>query len=206
VSTTKTTAWFRPTVIVPVLAALFLAACSGSEPTRFYTLSGFADTQTTTTAPIRSDAIGVGPVSLPRYLDRPQIVSRDGPYRIQLAEFDSWGEPLEDLVPRVLAQNLSTLLATENIVILPRRRQGGVETRVEVEVVRFDFEPESSAVLIARWEVYRGGSDTPSHVDTATIREPLSNTTDGDSPDYESAVAAMSGALATLSRQIAAAL
>src|SRR5262245_19194049 len=40
-------------------------------------------------------SIGVGPVIMPGYLDRTQIVTRSGPDRVKLASFHRWAEPLE---------------------------------------------------------------------------------------------------------------
>lgn len=198
----------RRSAVGAVFVALLVAACSTSEPTRFYTLSGFTESTVVVEAATKETVIGVGPITLPRYLDRPQIVSREGPYRLILAEFDSWGEPLEELVPRVLARNLTVLLATEHILVLPRRRQANVDKRIEIEFTRFDFDPEQGAVLMARWEIFQSGSDTPSAVDTVTIREAITTRDDleADKLDYEAAVAAMSATLSTLSRQIAAAI
>ena len=51
----------------------------------------------------RARPIGVGPVTVPDYLDRPQIATRSSSSSLQFSEFDRWAEPLEKNLMRVLA-------------------------------------------------------------------------------------------------------
>ena len=69
-------------------------------------------------------ALEVGPVTLPGYLDRPQIVTRKGRDEIEPAEFDLWPEPLKSSVSRTLGENLATLLRTDRVAIFPSRGPG----------------------------------------------------------------------------------
>ena len=65
------------------------------------------------TAAAQGPVIGVGPITVPKYLDRPQIVTRSGRNQLALGEFDRWAEPLQDNVLRVLAENLAFLIPTD---------------------------------------------------------------------------------------------
>ena len=64
-------------------------------------------------------SIGVGPVHLPRYLDRPQIITRTKGTDLKLAEFHHWAEPLADTFMRVVSENLSTLVPTDRVYLHP---------------------------------------------------------------------------------------
>jgi hypothetical protein len=138
---------------------LALASCADSQPTRFYTLAGLPDAPSEAMPAHTSDLmVGVGPVTLPAYLDRPQLVTRAGSNRMVLADFDSWAEPLDGLFARVLADNLALLLGTDEVLLLPQRRPMPLDYQVEVDVARFDVDAEGNANLDARWWVYgRGG-------------------------------------------------
>ena len=87
-----------------LLTMIFLSGCGGSSaPSKFYLLSSLAksDAQTRNPeSPVRL-AVGVGPVEVPAYLDRPQIVTRLSLNTLRLAEFDKWAEPLKDTVSRI---------------------------------------------------------------------------------------------------------
>lgn len=184
-----------------VLGLLLLAGCAETSPTRFYTLSNVG---TSSPAPERIAenplAVGVGPVTLPQYLDRPQVVRRSGPNQFQVAGFDSWGEPLEDMFPRVVAANLSALLATDRVFVIPRRRLPDVDYQVEIEVFRFDADVGGDAALVARWEIF-DGNGKQLRLDKTTITAPVVQPVEGE--DYEAVIAAMSETVATFSRQLA---
>ncbi len=178
---------------------LLIAACSGTPPTQFYTLSNMQlpprDAITANTT------VGVGPVVLPDYLDRPQIVTRASGNRMMLADFSSWVEPIKGMFTRVLVQNLSSLLATENVVTLPQRRPTRLDYQVEVDVIRFDADLKGRAVLDANWKVYGKDGDRLLEEGRSTIVEPAAE------PDsYEAVVAAMSSALGQMSAAIASAI
>jgi uncharacterized lipoprotein YmbA len=178
---------------------LLLAACGGTPPTQFYTLSNMQLPPRDAVTP--KTTVGVGPVALPEYLDRPQIVTRASGNRMMLADFSSWVEPIKGMFTRVLVQNLSSLLATENVVALPQRRPTPLDYQVEVDVIRFDADLKSRAVLDANWKVYGKNGDRLLEEGRSTIVEPAAE------PDsYEAVVAALSSALGQMSSAIASAI
>ena len=115
--------WRRNSVVVlcNVIAALalVLTGCSSTSPSRFFVLTS---QDRLVAGHLQSDvSIGVGPIVLPHYLDRPQIVTRTGQNELRLAEFDRWAEPLTENVSRVLTEDLCKLLETEQVSIVPFR-------------------------------------------------------------------------------------
>jgi uncharacterized lipoprotein YmbA len=179
-----------------VAAALLIVAGCESPPTEFYTLSNMQLPPGTSSKP--RTVVGVGPVTLPDYLDRPQIVTRASGNRMMLAAFDAWVEPMDGMFTRVLVENLSSLLATDNVVPLPQRRPTPLDYQVEVDVTRFDADLSGRAVLDARWKVFGKDGEPLIEEGRSTIVEPAVG------PDsYEDIVAAMSRALAEMSNTIA---
>lgn len=184
--------------LAATIVGLLLTSCTLTQPSRFYTLSGLPDDAAPSAA--SSDlAIGVGPISLPNYLDRPEIVRRATANQFQFAEYDRWGEPLGDVFPRVLAENLSELLATDRVFLLPQRRATTIDYQVEVQVTRFDADVGGPAILAARWEIYDDDGKSL-FIDRSTFTE----TVDGE--DYGAVATAMSQTVAALSREIATAI
>jgi uncharacterized protein len=189
----------RPMQLRPHIAAILLlivAGCSQSPPTEFYTLSSMPLPPGGLSTP--RTVVGVGPVALPDYLDRPQIVTRASGNRVMLADFDSWIEPINSMFTRVLVQNLSVLLASDNVISLPQRRDIPLNYQVEVDVTRFDADATGRAVLDARWRVYGKGGERLVEEGRSTIVEAAV-----DPGDYEAVVASMSKALGQMSREIA---
>src|SRR5438477_3368390 len=99
--------------------ALLASGCSlgrQSPPVRLYTLTTLSPADAGQhTSSTQGIAIGVGPVELPQYVNRPQIVTGDSGNELQRAAFEQWAEPLETNFSRVLAQNLALLLATDRV-------------------------------------------------------------------------------------------
>ncbi len=56
-----------------------------------------------------SKTILLGPVEIPAYLDRSEIVMRDGNNSLVISSFHRWAEPLDRAIERVLATNLTNL-------------------------------------------------------------------------------------------------
>ncbi len=184
-------------IALTALVALTLLGCGTTEPSRLYTLS---DLTTNKTAPNKPNgiAVGVGPVSLPQYLDRAQIVVRQSANRVEASEFDRWAEPLKTTVPRALTENLSVLLVTDRVYSLPRRQRLALDYSVIIDVARFEPTSAGGVSLVARWQIF-GSSDKDRLADGKTVVE-----RDGAAPgDFEAMAALMSDALIILSRDIA---
>ncbi|HTI88434.1 MAG TPA: PqiC family protein [Alphaproteobacteria bacterium] len=175
---------------------LALAGCAGqSTPSRYYVLSATgADTDRRPEGP----AISVGPVTLAKYLDRPQIVTRPTPNQLDVAEFDRWGGRLEDNVAQVLAEDLGRRLGTARVTTFPPEPIGRTDARVGVTIAQFERVASGDVVLDARWRLQRLGGEPV--IDTVHIVKRVSGS------GYAATVAAMSDALGDLSDRIAAAL
>ena len=104
--------------------------------------------------------MGVGPVVVPVYLDRPALVVRVGGDEVRLSSDHHWAEPLKDGVARVVAENLSAMIPTDSVVVFPWRTPWVVAYRVTMEILRFD------GPLGARWSSTRAGGSS-----TATARK-----------------------------------
>jgi hypothetical protein len=145
-------------------------------------------------------AILVGPIRFPPYLDRSGIVTRTNSNAIEIAEFDLWAGELTDEFPRVLADNLSTLLSTDRVSAFPRLAGQPVDFQVTGDVVQFDGSPNGQVTLVARWNLVRAGERKLLASQQSTISVPVG------APGYEALVAAQSRAVEQLGREIAAAI
>jgi hypothetical protein len=173
-------------------------ACSWqSAPVHFYVLDGARGSSATVSATPagRGPTIGVGPITLPRYLERNNIVTRQDT-ELVVAEFDRWGEPLSESVPRLIAADLSTLLGTERIVMFPWPVGKTVDQQVVVEVLRFEGTSGGDVVLEARWRIL-GPDKQEVLLRHSVVREPAGGA------GYPALVAAMSRTVGMLSREIA---
>jgi uncharacterized lipoprotein YmbA len=142
-------------------------------------------------------AVGVGPVEIPDYLDRQQITTRNGPSRLELAEYDRWAEPLESNVARVLAENLSFLLGTDLVSLFPWSGSTKVDYQVVVDLTRFEGTSEGKVTLAAHWSILDGEKRK------VLVARKSYFTESANRADFESMVSAQSRLLGHLSREIA---
>ena len=105
------------------MLAVGLASCgtfsAQPDPSRFFTLSprlAAKDTGGSSEQTARL-SVGIGPVSVPAYLDRQELVTRIGQNQLRLSERDRWAEPLSENIARVVSQNISALLRADRIAM-----------------------------------------------------------------------------------------
>jgi uncharacterized protein len=183
--------------VLAAVAVLGTAACIGgraSPATQHYVLSPVIEAPSGGPAsPAAALVAGVGPVSLPAYLDRPQVVMRPAPDRLDVREFAQWGEPLRDAVTRVVAVNLGRLLPDSRVVTFPWRSAEKIRYQVILDIEQMDGPAGGTVALDARWRILdRSGSEVAARV--ARLSEPAGPGT---------TAAAVSRALGALSRDIA---
>ena len=191
---------FQKTSLLVLFIVVLMAGCGGkSTPVEFYTLNSAGNMcQNAKTADAaQTIAIGIGPVEIPQILDRPQIVTRTGPNKLKVDEFHRWAGPLQAEIAKVLAQNISLLLDTEQVVVFPWEAGFKPLYRVTVDIRSFEGQLGENVVLEAVWRVSDQEDQKVQIIKTSVIKEALSTT------DYETLVAAKSQTIAQLSREIA---
>lgn len=179
------------------LSLTLSAGCGSTEPSRFYLLSPLPEAEAEEGVLGEGLSVVIGPVTLPEYLNRPQMVMKGGDSEIRLAEFDRWAEPLRDNFSRVVAENVSVLLSTANVSIFPKR-VGHQDYRIEIAVLRFDKEEGGDVVLSVRCILYGEGGRDVLKMRKFNIIESA-----GRDDDIMAMVVTMSKMVADLSRGIA---
>ncbi len=200
--------------LLGLAASICLAGCAVSDPTQYYALgrtaassstAGSAESRASASTPRSTVAgtgtvtIGVGPVIIPGYLDRIQIVTRTATDQVEFSMFHRWAEPLEDGIARTLAEEIAARVPTERIVMFPWQGLVGraIQYQVDVAVLRFDGRLGGDVTLDARWRIL-GGDGKEFMLKRTTVTEAAAG------PGYEPMVVAMARALATLGREMAA--
>jgi len=186
-------------VAVLLLALVIcLSACAGkSASSKFYVLSPLPQSKL---SGADGTTIGVFPVSMPDYLDRPQIVTRVSDNEIKLDEFSRWAEPLKESFYTALVDNLSTLLNHEKIIKTSHNLGTPTTLQVGVEVLQFDGALGGDVVLSVKWGLFGERGKNVLIAKRSSFKEPTGAAT------YEALVAAQSRAVAALSREIAEAI
>ena len=179
-----------------LLAVILPVGCTTTQPSRFYVLTPEA---TAAGVPGAFDLIvGVGPVRLVAYLERPQIVTRNNANLLKVEEFDRWGGTLETNITWVMAENLSRLLATEAVVTFPWERAVEPDYQVAIDIRQFDLVADSQILLSAQWRILGDDGRSLYAIQKTDLTEAVSEA------GFSAQIAAKSRALARLSEVIAA--
>ncbi len=175
-----------------------LQGCGSTAPARFYTLSpvkgsmiegiGLADQPRFT--------VGVGPVDIPDFLERPHIVTRNSGNEMVIAEYDRWAGSLKQDIARVLVEDISADLG-QGVSVLSWKRSIPMDWRVAVEVTRLDVTPGREVVLGAQWALFAGDRKAPLELRGKTFTEPLVG------KDFSAAVTVIGNAVGRLGEEIA---
>ncbi|MCG8686342.1 MAG: PqiC family protein [Desulfobacterales bacterium] len=169
----KRTAYF---LTICLVLCMVLGACTGkSAPTNFYLLN--VESASSSPVDVSSETghlkIGIGPVEIPAYLDRPQIVTRSGPNRLHLAEFDSWAEPLKETIDRLMVETISGMMDQTAVVVLPWNGRMTLDYQVVVEVIQMDNQKSGEAFLAVRWAMLKSYSNQIISVHRKTYSHPF---------------------------------
>lgn len=185
-------------VILSVFVVFMLSACASSSPVRYFSLSPID-------AEFRQDAddvvmLGLGPIRMPEYLNRSQIVTRGANAEMQVDEFSRWSEPLTTSLMRIVAADVDNLLQGVVVVVFPYEPlvRDQVNYRLVGDVSRFEADYLGRIVLEVQWSVadINGEVIVPMRRNRYQVQASVVD-------DSSAVVVAMNDALGQFSRDIA---
>lgn len=187
-------AW--PPALAAMVALALCASCATTPIAQFYRLTPAAERSAE-----KSDrAVVVGPFQLADYLDRPQIVTRDGGNGVAVAEYARWAEPLDSNFASVVAANVGRLLGSERVLEFPAQMILKPERRVTGRVSQLDVDTRGLAVLEVQWGVLDGDGAIVASARRSRYEAQATGA------DRAAAVAAMNAAVTQFSVEVAAAV
>jgi uncharacterized lipoprotein YmbA len=147
---------FIPKLLMTVTLALMTVACASSPAPRYFRLAASAEPAATAEQGASERAVIIGPFQVADYLDRPQIVTRDGANGMTVDDFERWAEPLDANFQAVVAANVGRLLGSDRVLEFPAQNILKADRRVMGRVSRFDVDAAGLAVLEVQWGVLDG--------------------------------------------------
>ena len=181
--------------VVCVLSLFLLACCLGgySPESTFYTLKSIENVEPLSQTTV---SLGIDLPDLPDYADRPQIISfsKDNS-ELNIDETNRWGEDLDIMVQRVLAEDLRAYLPKASIKI----RSSIIEKYkyiLNVSIVKFDLIEDNKIYFEALWTVKSGATFNTVYKGKISLNKEIKQ-------GYNEYVQAMSEMLGSLSEQIA---
>jgi hypothetical protein len=146
------------------------------------------------------EIIGIGPVKIPEYLDRPQIVTLDKNKMLKFAQFDRWGESLDLGLASLIREDLTVMLPGSKMSLYPWNPLIAVKYQVTLEVVQMDSELDKDMFFVVQWTVIDVQNSKTLMIKRSEFRQPIMP------QNYSGYAKTLSKTCVSLSRQIAEAL
>ena len=105
-----------------------------SAPARLYVLQAVAREPAAATGDAPRGVLGVQRVSVPAWMDRPEITARTGKGEIVPDPLARWGEPITRGIQRVVTENLAALLPERHLVAAPFAASQAVDHRLDLAI------------------------------------------------------------------------
>ncbi|MBQ8032959.1 MAG: membrane integrity-associated transporter subunit PqiC [Elusimicrobiaceae bacterium] len=135
-------------IIKIMIPCVLLGACmfGTSKNAKFYTLSATAMQPVSASY---AEFVGVNRIQLPKYVDRPQIVTQQkNSAQVNISEYNRWVESPAVLASRVVTEDVSVLLPNAQIKMSLFRGEKFDKT-VTVEIIKMDAVLGEQAELAA---------------------------------------------------------
>ncbi|BBO74175.1 lipoprotein [Desulfosarcina widdelii] len=189
--------------LIPVLLLFMVFGCRSITPAvNHYVLNSMAagDGPPVTMEEPGPRIVAVGPVRLPSYVNRLQMVMRNGSSELEISEFHRWADYPDRLVQQVLEDNLQVLLPRDQVVGHPLPAGLKPDVTVAVRFGELIGTAEKKMRLRAMWTLRSEGEPATERSWQTRISEPISGT------GFMALAAAHSRVLEMLCREIAQAL
>ncbi len=187
-------------MLLPILI-LMLSGCVsvGRSPSpRFYRLTSISQESSEGDFKMKSGAavVGIGPIKIPEYLNRPQIATVNMNRMLTFAQFDRWAEPLDLSMLRVLSENLASSMAGADIEMYPWNILIPVRLQVVLDVMQIDIELEKDLIFVVRWSVLDLKNKSLVFSRRTVLKEPVKPS------NYSGVASALSSVLRRLGNEI----
>jgi uncharacterized lipoprotein YmbA len=174
------------------LIVALLAGCAAAPPTVYYRMAALP-------GPVHESApvsIAVRGIGLPGYLEQNGIARPAGAYQFASYANALWAEPLGEMLQSVMVQDLAQVLPDATVTASGGAVAAAPGVLVEINILRFDPDPDGQILLLAQVAVKTG----PERTVCATRALQSSATPDAG---VTGIVAAMSGLWAGAAGQVA---
>lgn len=158
---TKNILFFLFAMIGSCLASGCSTLITRTPEPRYYILASFKKTDNQKLALEEAQKITgtktiiVGPVEIPTYLDRQEIVVKRGPNMMHVFKLSRWAEPLQNGIERVLAQNISAIsegkLTCYPFSMIVPEEEKNFDIRVMLSVYQFEGTNSANCCLDAEY-------------------------------------------------------
>ena len=181
------------------LTFLILGCAKSSKPVEYYMLDASVGIETNQL--VEKDEgplIGLGPIRLPDYLDRFQMVVAVSENKYKFIDGYRWAEKLDQNISLALFKTLPSQLGTDRMIRYPWPQRPGVDFQVKIDILELNIDQNGQSQLIAQWSI--------KSKDETILNKRSSFTAQASTTDIDKMVQAQSECLTKLGQEIVSSL
>ena len=140
-------------ILYTFILCIFVSSCSirgTTRPSQFYVLDA---TATPSSSPAKNLHLGIGPILIPGYIDRPQIVTKTESAELVYTEYKRWAEPMDEMFTRTLTQNITISTDSNSIISHPWSANANLDNELTAKIIKFENNNHGDALLIVQWQL-----------------------------------------------------
>lgn len=121
--------------------------------------------------------IGLDPINIAPYLQKPQLALRLSSNELSYDEFNRWAEQMDQNIARVIQSNLSALIKSSVVNTSPWPIGFTPKYRLQINIIRFEGNHNGYSVFDARYKLVNINGDKIYLLDAVHYKRPLSSLT-----------------------------
>ncbi|MBT4570819.1 MAG: membrane integrity-associated transporter subunit PqiC [Nitrosomonadales bacterium] len=145
---------FAKYIALMFVTFLIFGCAKNSKPIEYYMLDASVGISSNESLELdKGPLIGLGPIRLPEYLDRPQMVVAVSENKYKLIESHRWAEKLDQNISLALFRALPGQLGTDRMIRYPWPQRPGVDYQIKIDILELNIDPTGQSRLVAQWSI-----------------------------------------------------
>ena len=137
------------------ICAIVTACAHDAKPVEFYRLSADVGLKQNAKSAVKSKEVivGLGPIRIPEYLNRPQIMVAISDNQYSISEEHRWAENLDQNILLALYKVLPAQLNTDHVLRYPWSQRQDINYQVSIDILDLTINPQGQSQFIAQWSI-----------------------------------------------------
>ncbi len=137
------------------ICAMVTACAHDAKPVEFYRLSADVGLKQNAKFAVNSKEliVGLGPVRIPEYLNRPQMMVAISDNQYSVSEEHRWAEKLDQNILLALYKALPAQLNTEHVLRYPWSQRQDINYQVSIDILDLTIDAQGQSQFMAQWSI-----------------------------------------------------
>lgn len=136
-----------------IVLGFILVACTRSKEPQYYLLNPISLPNKQITH-YNNLYLGIDDITIPAYLEKPQVMISYSPNRVELEEYHQWAGTLDKNIKSVISTNLASLLPGAIVETSPWNAKFKPNYQLQIDIEQFSIDMQGNSILRAEFILY----------------------------------------------------